>query len=111
VLLVALACLLLNALDCYGAGLTNAPARKCCASGHCSPRNHDSCCKNTPSGANQALEFHPKISVQKPILNIVALNVVPADMRLSLRFDGFVAGMDGDPPPRSLPDNLLPLRI
>ena len=77
VLFVALACLLLNALDCYGASLTSAKARKCCASGHCSPANLDSCCRTSPTGANQAFEPHSKVSVQKPVHTIDGLYIDP----------------------------------
>jgi hypothetical protein len=111
VLLVALACLLLNAFDCFGAGLISAQARKCCASGHCSPKNLDSCCKNAPSGANQALLLHPKVSVQKPIANITALNPVPVTVSLALRFDGIRAPSDDHPPGRLASNQGLPLRI
>lgn len=111
VLLVALACLLLNALDCFGAGLMNAQARKCCASGHCSPRNLDSCCKASPTGANQALVLHPNVSVQKPVQNIDGLNLVPVHVYATLRLCGIRAGSDDHPPPQFSPNNGLLLRI
>ena len=111
VLLAALACLLLNAFDCFGAGLISAQARKCCASGHCSPKNLDSCCKNAPSGANQSLILHPRISDQRPVPNIIALNPVPVNVSLALRFDGMRAAFNDHPPGRFAPSQGLPLRI
>jgi hypothetical protein len=111
VLLVALACLLLNALDCYGASLTGAQARKCCASGHCSPANLDSCCKNFPAGTSLALELHPKISVEKPIPNVAALDAAPVGLCFSLRFELISADWEDHPPPRDFLNSGLPLRI
>ena len=110
-LLVALACLFLNAVDCYGAGLISAQARKCCASGHCSPANHDSCCKNAPAGTTQAFELHQKTSVQKPVPNVAALIAAPVDLSFSARFDFVRAGSDDHPPPRDFLNSSLPLLI
>jgi hypothetical protein len=111
VLFVALACLLLNALDCYGAWLTSAQARKCCASGHCSPSNLDSCCKNAPAGTSQALELHPKTSVPEPIPTVAALIATPVDLFVGTRFERITPGSDDHPPPREFLNNSLRLRI
>jgi hypothetical protein len=109
--LVALACLLLNALDCYGASFTSAEARKCCGSGHCSPTNRDSCCKNAPAGTSQVLEFHPKASVQNPVVHVAAVIPMPVDVYASPRFQRIPLASDDHPPPRDLPGSSLPLRI
>src|ERR1700734_593143 len=91
-LLVALAGLLLNSLDCYGAWLTGAQARKCCASGHCSPANRDSCCKNSPAGASQAFKLQPKASVPAPIPHIVGLIPPPVDLLATVRLERLGVG-------------------
>jgi hypothetical protein len=78
-MLVALVDLLLNALDCNGASLASAQARKCCASGRCSGANLD-CCKNSPSGGSQTIELQPTVSPVPPVLSIVPFNLVPADL-------------------------------
>src|SRR5260370_36468721 len=111
VLLVALACLLLNALECYGASLTSAQARKCCGSGHCSPANLDPCCRNSPTGTTPTLVAQPKTSVQQPIPHMVALSAMPVSLCVSPQFERIRVVPDGHPPPRDLPNSSLPLRI
>ncbi len=110
-MLVALVGLLLNALDCNGAWLASAQARKCCASGRCSGTNLDSCCKNSPGGASQTIELQPTVSPVPPVLSVVPFNLIPADLFASLRTERMMAGSEDHPPPRDLPGDRLPLRI
>ena len=53
--LIAILGLIASSFDCYGVWVMSKQARDCCNSGHCSPANHDPCCKTAPSGTNQYL--------------------------------------------------------
>jgi len=68
VLLIALVGLVLNALGCYGSWIISPQARKCCGNGHCSPANHDPCCKLSVTSSVQVLQIQEKICVYPPIL-------------------------------------------
>ena len=106
-LLLALAGLLVNALDCYGAWLTSRQARKCCGSGHCSASNLDSCCKNAATGSTQALEAASKNSVQRPMLSMAA----PSVEMILLAVIPVSTADESHPPPLDLPKDNFPLLI
>ena len=111
VLLLALACLLINALDCYGAWMTSAAARKCCASGHCSPTNKDLCCKNSPAGNRQTLEAKSSTSVPEPITHAMVFTVNPTESPALTQLERLQSFANGSPPLASPPPGNLPLRI
>ena len=111
-LLVALTCLLLNALGCYGAWMTAPAARKCCASGHCSPSNRDSCCKSLPAGNGQTLEAQSPTSVPAPISTPAIFDIQPVALPAFRQLERFLNLADSSPPPhRALSDSHLSLRI
>jgi hypothetical protein len=110
-LLLAVVCLLLNVLDCSGAALMSAQARKCCGSGHCSPSNHDPCCRTSPAGSVQTLEAHAKAAVPAPATVPVILNVSLSCLGPTVRFDRIDLEVSGGPPPWQVQSSRLPLRI
>ena len=109
-LLIGILGLLANSFACYGAGLLSKQARDCCNSGHCSPANHDPCCKTAPSGSNQLFVSQQKIHIVAPIVAIVVTvtSVVPDAIALSL--DRPLIGSD-IPPPLGFQGSSLPLLI
>jgi hypothetical protein len=110
-LLPAIACLLLNVLSCNGAWLLSAQARKCCASGDCSPANHDSCCRTSPAGSVQTLEAHSSPTVPAPAIIPLIVNAAPLHLVPATRPHDIEAGLSGTPPPGDLPGCPLPLRV
>jgi hypothetical protein len=109
-LLPAILCLLLNVLNCGGAVLMSAQARKCCGSGHCSPANHDSCCRTSPGGSIQTLEAHSGPTVPAPAIIPMIVNATPFDLVPASRpFD--IEEVSETPPPGEFSCCPLPLRI
>ena len=106
--LMAVAGLLLNSLDCYGAWIVSRQARECCNSGRCSPANLTACCKAAPSGAHLALTGQPKVDSQAPVPAVVAQFAVPVPITTAAR--QVTIGMDL-PPPLEFRSSSLPLLI
>ena len=109
-LLIGILGLFANSLDCYGAWIMSKQARDCCNSGHCSPANHDPCCKTAPSGGNQLFVAHEKAPVNPPImaLGVVVISAVP--LPISMPAHRFGIGSD-IPPPLAFRSTSLPLLI
>lgn len=108
--LVAVAGLLANSLDCYGAWITSKQARRCCNSGHCSPANHDPCCKIAPAGGSQPLLAQQNVHVTPPIASVsVAAQAMLPILAAAPKLQPIV-GCDM-PPPLEFRSTSLPLLI
>ena len=107
---IAVVGLLVNSLDCYGASLISKQARDCCNSGHCSPANHDPCCKSAPSGAGHLLLGQQKVHVEPLVVTIAVLSPFAATF---LRDDPAYRVMPPPDisPPFEIGNNSLPLLI
>jgi hypothetical protein len=108
-LFIALAGVLLNALDCYGAWITSKQARDCCRSGHCSPANHDPCCKISPSPASQVTVHQQKTQFAPPAIAAAAV-AAPAAPLAAVVWRRIAVDVDASPP-HGLRANNLPLLI
>jgi hypothetical protein len=109
VLLIAIAGLLVNSLDCYGAWITSNQARDCCNSGYCSPANPDPCCKTAPSG-QQALVGQQKVHIDPLIVSLAVISQAAVALPSAMADAPFVVGSDLPPPPKVRSQN-LPLLI
>jgi hypothetical protein len=107
--LIAVAGLLLNSLDCYGAWIVSKQARECCNSGHCSAANLSPCCQAAPSGAHLALVGQPKADGHAPMPAIVAQSAVQLVIAPSAQHQ-FAIRLD-IPPPLEFRSSSLPLLI
>lgn len=109
-LLMGILGLLANSFECYGAWMMSKQARDCCNSGHCSPANHDPCCKNAPSGSIQAFVSQHKSEVSPTVVAVAVLPVTDSSSASTFVPHQSLGGSDISPP-LGFRTNSLPLLI